>query len=97
LGVATGAALVERGTERALWTPAVTVALGLECVILVAFAAGWLLEEPEPSGVVVYFLIALAALAMGVQSVAVRRLDVADVSTTYITGTLTSLTARTVR
>ena len=31
---------------------------------------------------------------MGVQSAAVRRLDVADVSTTYVTGTLTSLTAR---
>jgi hypothetical protein len=34
---------------------------------------------------------------MGVQSAAVRRLAVADVSSTYITGTLTSLTARMVR
>jgi uncharacterized membrane protein YoaK (UPF0700 family) len=97
LGVAVGAAIVERGPERAVWTPAVTAALGLECVILVAFAAGWLLDGSEPSGLAVYFLIVLSALAMGVQSAAVRRLDVADVSTTYITGTLTSLTARTVR
>ena len=97
LGVAAGAAIVERDPERTSWTPTVTAALGLECVILVAFAAGWLLDGSEPSGVAVYLLIVLAALAMGVQSAAVRRLQVADVSTTYITGTLTSLTARTVR
>jgi uncharacterized membrane protein YoaK (UPF0700 family) len=97
LGVAAGAAIVERDPERTSWTPTVTAALGLECVILVAFAAGWLLDGSEPSSVAVYLLIALAALAMGVQSAAVRRLQVADVSTTYITGTLTSLTARTVR
>jgi len=98
LGVAVGAAIVERGPDRAaVWTPAVTAALGLEFVILVVFAAGWLLDGSEPSGVAVYLLIALSALAMGVQSAAVRRLNVAGVSTTYITGTLTSLTARMVR
>ncbi len=46
--------------------------------------AGWLIDGSEPSGVVVYPLIVLSALAMGVQSAAVRRLAVADVSTTYI-------------
>ena len=97
LGVAVGAAIVERAPERTSWTPTVTAALGLEFVILVAFAGGWLLDGSKPSGVTVYLLIALSALAMGVQSAAVRRLAVADVSTTYITGTLTSLTARTVR
>ena len=97
LGVAVDAAIVERGPGRAAWTPAVTAALGLECVILVAFAAGWLLDGYEPSGVAVYPLIVLSALAMGVQSTAVRRLQVPGVSTTYVTGTLTNLTARTVR
>jgi uncharacterized membrane protein YoaK (UPF0700 family) len=97
LGVAVGAVIVERGPERTSWAPTVTAALGLEFVILVAFAGGWLIDGSEPSGVTVYLLIALSALAMGVQSAAVRRLAVADVSTTYVTGTLTSLTARTVR
>lgn len=97
LGVAVGAAIVERGPERAIWTPAVTAAFGLEFVVLGAFAAGWLLDGSEPSGVAVYPLIVLSALAMGVQSAAVRRLQVAGVSTTYITGTLTSLTVRMVR
>ena len=54
LGVAVGAAIVERGPERAAWTPSVTTALGLEFVILVAFAAGWLIDGSEPSRVVVY-------------------------------------------
>ena len=53
LGVAVGAAIVERGAERAAWTPAVTAALGLECDILVAFTAGWLLDGTEPSGAAV--------------------------------------------
>jgi uncharacterized membrane protein YoaK (UPF0700 family) len=97
LGVAVGAAIVERGSEHAAWTPAVTTALRLEFVILVAFAVRWLMEGSEPSRVVVYPLIVLSALLMGVQSAAVRRLAVADVSSTYITGTLTSLTARVVR
>jgi uncharacterized membrane protein YoaK (UPF0700 family) len=97
LRVALGAAIVERGPERAAWMPSVTTALGLEFVILVAFAAGWLIDESEPSRVVVYPPIVLSALAMGVQSAAVRCLAVAEVSSTYITGTLTSLTARMVR
>lgn len=96
LGVAAGAAIVERGPERAAWTPAVTAALGLEFAMLAAFAAGWLLHGADPSGVAVYPSIVLSAAAMGVQSAAVRRLQVAGVSTTYITGTLTSLTARVV-
>jgi uncharacterized membrane protein YoaK (UPF0700 family) len=40
----------------------------------------------------VYPLIVLPALAMGVQSAAVRRLGIPGVATTYITGTLTNLT-----
>lgn len=97
LGVALGAAIVERGgPERAAWTPAVTAALGLELVILLTFAAGWLLDGSEATGIPVYLLIALSALAMGIQSAAVRRLDVAGVSTTYVTGTLTALTTRVV-
>ncbi len=48
LGVAAGAAIVERGPERAAWTPAVTAALGLEFAMLAAFAAGWLLPRRGP-------------------------------------------------
>jgi uncharacterized membrane protein YoaK (UPF0700 family) len=92
VGVAAGAAVVGPGRERSAWSPAVTAALALELVVLVAFAVGWFLAEAEPAGLAVYPLIVLPSLAMGVQSAAVRRLGIPGVATTYITGTLTDLT-----
>ncbi len=92
VGVAAGAAIVGPGRERSAWSPAVTAALALELVVLVAFAVGWFLAEAEPAGLAMYPLIVLPSLAMGVQSAAVRRLGIPGVATTYITGTLTALT-----
>ena len=92
VGVAVGAAIVGPGRGRSAWSPAVTAALALELLVLVAFAVGWLLAETEPAGLAVYPLIVLPSLAMGVQSAAVRRLGIPGVATTYITGTLTDLT-----
>jgi uncharacterized membrane protein YoaK (UPF0700 family) len=92
VGVGAGAAIVGRGRERSTWSPGVTVALTLELAVLVAFAVGWFLAGAEPDGREVYPLIVLPALAMGVQSAAVRRLGIPGVATTYITGTLTDLT-----
>jgi len=92
VGVAAGAAIVGPGRARAPWPPGVTLALSLELVVLVTFAVGWSLAGPEPAGGTVYPLIVLPAVAMGVQSAAVRRLGIPGVATTYITGTLTDLT-----
>ena len=92
-GVAAGAILVGRKRERPLWPQAVTAALAVELFVLAVFAGGWLLfAGSEPSGGTALVLISLSALAMGVQSSAVRRLGVPGVATTYITGTLTNLT-----
>jgi uncharacterized membrane protein YoaK (UPF0700 family) len=92
VGVGVGAVIVGPEGEEATWPPAVTAALTVELVVLVMLAAGWFLASSEPAGGVVYALICLLALAMGIQSAAVRRLGVPGVATTYITGTLTSLT-----
>jgi uncharacterized membrane protein YoaK (UPF0700 family) len=95
VGGALGAWVVERGESGGLWPPSVTVALGLEWGILIAFAVVWLFisgDPPTPSATAA--LIVLSALAMGVQSTAARRLDVSGIATTYITGTLTNLAAR---
>lgn len=89
-GFAAGAllgALVTRGPLRGPWPPSVTAALGIEAAMLAAFAAVWL------TGTAVDALIALSALGMGVQSAAIRRLDVPGVATTFVTGTITSLMA----
>jgi uncharacterized membrane protein YoaK (UPF0700 family) len=82
-GIAIGAWLVHRAELPAEWPRGVTLALGFECVLLAALAgdrSSMLLGR-----------VALAALAMGIQSAAARRLDVFGITTTFVTGTLTSL------
>ena len=74
-----------------LASPGVTAALTAELVVLIAFAVGWFLSGAELEGREVFPLILGPALAMGVQSAAVRRLGIPGVATTYITGTLTGL------
>ncbi|HTU02718.1 MAG TPA: YoaK family protein, partial [Candidatus Sulfotelmatobacter sp.] len=90
VGVAVAATLVHRDRQGE-WSPAMTVAFGLETALLVIFALVWHLVGLSPSDPIVHALIVLAALAMGIQSGAVHRLRVPGVMTTYITGTLTTL------
>ena len=61
--------------------------------MLAAFSLFWHLTPggEQRSSAALYILIVLSALAMGIQSAAVRRLNLPGVSTTYITGTITSL------
>ncbi len=91
-GVAAGAIAVGWKQERDIWPKSVTLALAIEFAVLVGFAGAWLYTGAEPSGGITFLLISLSALAMGIQSSAVRRLGVPGVATTYITGTLTNLT-----
>jgi len=82
-GTGIGAWLVHRSEVPARWPRGVTIALGVECVLLAALAG-------DRSSLLVG-RVALAALAMGIQSAAARRLDVFGIATTFVTGTLTSL------
>ncbi len=92
VGAVLGAWIVDRGKTDAVWPPAITVALVLEGVILIALAVGWSFASgSSPMPLAREVLIVLSAVAMGVQSAAARRLDVSGIATTYITGTLTSL------
>jgi len=91
IGVFVGALIVERESEPPEWPAAVTNALALEAVILAIFSGISFLAGGARTPAVIYFLIVLLALAMGIQSAAVRRLGVPGIATTYITGTLTSL------
>ena len=90
VGVFVGAMIVERESYPAEWPAVVTTALAFEAVILAIFAVNFILFDNIHGGII-YLLIVLSALAMGVQSAAVRRLGVPGIATTYITGTLTSL------
>jgi uncharacterized membrane protein YoaK (UPF0700 family) len=91
-GVAAGAPLAARRHHAAgTWPPSVTITLAVELVILVAFSVGWELAGTHPSGGGQLALVAVLAAAMGLQAAAVRRLG--QMSTTYLTSTLTALVA----
>ena len=91
-GAAAGAWIVERDHSDSPWPWSVTLALTLESLLLLAFAAVWYLaQDTLATATTRAALIVLSALAMGVQSAAVIRLEITGIATTYLTGTLTNL------
>jgi uncharacterized membrane protein YoaK (UPF0700 family) len=62
-----------------------------ELVLLTGLTAGWEITGGRPAGSVQYVLLAVTAAAMGVQSTSVNELGLSNVSTTFLTGTLTGL------
>jgi uncharacterized membrane protein YoaK (UPF0700 family) len=76
-----------RGGET--WPLSVTVTLVAEFCVLAGFSAGWELTGGSPGSTARLLLIAALAVAMGIQSAAVRELG--GMSTTYLTGTLTAV------
>jgi uncharacterized membrane protein YoaK (UPF0700 family) len=86
-GVVVAASRAERSDR--IWPPSATLALALDLALLVAFAVGWELTRGHPGHTVQVLLLVGVAAAMGAQSAAVRRLG--QMSTTYLTSTLTGL------
>jgi uncharacterized membrane protein YoaK (UPF0700 family) len=79
-----------------VWPTRVNVALASELAALAVFVGWWAATGGRPSGADQFGLLALAALAMGIQSAAVRAIGIAGLSTTYMTGTLTTALANVV-
>jgi uncharacterized membrane protein YoaK (UPF0700 family) len=93
-GVAIGAPLSARPDghgDGETWPPRVTVTLVAELGVLCAFSVVWELTGTDPDGGVQFVLVAVLAAAMGLQAAAVRRLG--QMSSTYLTSTLTGLVA----
>ena len=87
-GLVLGALLLCR---RAGASRGVTGALLVEEALLLGFAALWHVGAGPSSDRLLYGLIALSAVAMGVQSTVAHRIGVPGITTTYFTGTLTSI------
>ncbi len=62
-----------------------------ELTLLAGFTVGWEVSGAAPAGWVQFVLLATLAAAMGAQSSAVNDMGLTQVSTTYLTGTLTGL------
>jgi uncharacterized membrane protein YoaK (UPF0700 family) len=69
----------------------VSWALFTELVLLAGLAAGWEITGAQPAGWAQFVLLAVTAATMGVQSTSVNELGLSNVSTTFLTGTLTGL------
>ena len=69
----------------------VTWVLRTELTLLAGFGAGWVVSGASPAGWAQFGLLATLAAAMGMQSAAVNDMGLAQVSTTFLTGTLTGL------
>jgi uncharacterized membrane protein YoaK (UPF0700 family) len=79
------------GNRAGAWAPHVRAALLAELALLVAFTIGWEVAGSNPGGGAQFWLLADATAAMGMQASAVTQMGLTDVSTTYLTGTLTGL------
>jgi uncharacterized membrane protein YoaK (UPF0700 family) len=80
--------------KQPVWPRAVTRALSVEFAIFCCYAIGWWMQRSHPHGVVQLALLGCNAVALGVQSSSVQRFGVPGLSTTYMTGTLTTLIVR---
>jgi uncharacterized membrane protein YoaK (UPF0700 family) len=79
------------------WPPHITLALLVEMALFAGVVAGWELTGSRPTGAAQFVILVLAACGMGIQSVAVNDMGLGNVSTTYLTGTLTGLVSAIVR
>jgi len=93
LGILVGVRVTARTEPTAVWPRSATLALVGELGLLLALLAGWEITGDRPGAVALDILIALSAAAMGMQTAAARRLGLVGVTTTFVTGMLTSLIA----
>ncbi len=96
IGVAAASRLAGTGRppgrhDGAHWSAWIAGTLITEGVLLAVFTIGWQITGGRPEGGAQLFLLAVVAMAMGLQSGVVAMMGLAGVSTTYLTGTLTSL------
>jgi uncharacterized membrane protein YoaK (UPF0700 family) len=74
-----------------VWPSSITRALAVEFAVFAAYAVALQAVGGNPTGSLVKTcLLALNAMALGLQSSAIQRFGVSGLSTTYLTGTLTT-------
>lgn len=95
LGVLVGARVAgEPQAGDGVWPRRVTQGLLLELACFALFAVLWWTVGGDPPRGVFAPLLALNAAALGIQSSVILRFGVSGLSTTYMTGTLTTMLAR---
>jgi len=77
-----------------VWPTAVNRALAVEFVVFALYAVLFWASGSAPEGLLMAGLLAMNSFALGMQSSAIQRFGVSGLSTTYMTGTLTTLVIR---
>src|ERR1700682_3212933 len=88
VGVYLSTRIVKPSEASGIWSQRVTVALGVSLIPHAVFLAVWFASNGQPSIDVAHVLLGAWALAMGMQSAAVRTLHVEGVFTTAATATI---------
>ncbi|MEU5988463.1 YoaK family protein [Spirillospora sp. NPDC047418] len=91
VGLLAGFRIAGRHDPGRVWPPRITAVLAAVLALQTAFLAGWTLTDAEPRGGELLVLIALSSTAMGAQTAAARSLAADGITTTFVTGTLTSM------
>lgn len=88
-GIYLATRIIARGSQPTtlVWPRATTVALGVSLLPHLGFALIWFANGGQPDATVMPVLLALWAIAMGMQSAAARKLNVGGVFTTAATAT----------
>jgi uncharacterized membrane protein YoaK (UPF0700 family) len=71
--------------------PHVIWALAGQFILVAGFTVGFEVSGTRPTGWAQFCLLATVAAAIGMQSATVNRMNLSEVGTTYLTGTLTTL------
>ena len=94
-GAALGARLAGSAQkDDPVWPRPVTIGLAVEFLFVAGYAIGWWVTGADPGPGVSLALLLSTALALGIQSSTVQRFGVSGMSTTYLTGTLTTVVIR---
>lgn len=92
LGCAAGTRLAgSAATGDPAWPAPVSRALVAEAAVLALYAVLWEATGAEPGPDLQLLLLVVNAFALGIQSSTIQRFGVSGLSTTYMTGTLTTL------
>jgi uncharacterized membrane protein YoaK (UPF0700 family) len=73
------------------WPFRLTAALCFEWILFLGFAAVWEIHSGRAYGSLEVGMLMVCAVALGIQSSAILRLGLSGLSTTYLTGTLTTV------
>lgn len=91
-GAVIGTLMAGKAPPGRAWPKAISWTLMLEALLLIAAEAGWIVIHLDASrSLSLHLMLAILALAIGMQSAAMVQLKIPGVVTTYITGTWTTM------